>query len=142
METNLFREYRDEYSFETVQTVVGSLPRLLENHAPEIADSAMTRPTQSILDDVKWDCLDRRGPKMLGDETLLAFDYEHPDIRVRVIAEYATPGGAPVETGDLLGSQVKVVFRNAESPRVAWFTVHTDGRVEPESTTWQVGAEQ
>lgn len=125
METNLFHEYRDEFSFDTVQEVVNELPEPIERDAPEVAATALTPPVRSILEDIDWDTLDRKGPRTMWDSTYIAFECDRPEVKVRVTGDYETDG-------ELQKSTIHIVFKQTADTEVVDFIVHRDGRVTTE----------
>jgi hypothetical protein len=119
-----YRMHQNEHSFETVEDTIESLPLVLEVETPQVWNESVTSDIESILADVSFDTLERTGLQTMLETTYVSYEFERPNVTVRVSGKYET------QTEELQETSIKVNLGEHPEHAVVDFIVRPDGYVE------------
>lgn len=119
-----YRMHQNEHSFESVEDTIESLPLVLEVETPQVWKESVTDEIESILEDVSFDTLERQGLRTMRETTYVSYEFERPNVTVRVGGKYDT------QSEELQETTLKVNLGEYPDNAVVDFVIRPDGYVE------------
>lgn len=124
MDQSQYEIHREEASFDAVSDLINNLDSYIQTHAPDVYENCVTPDTESILDDLSIDALDRKGPRTIWETTYIRYEYKRPRVTVYVAGVYES------DTTQLEKTTVRVLLGEHPDSTVIEFVVHPGGGIE------------
>ena len=131
MNTNLYHEFNEHFSFNSVKELVQSLDARLETDAPKAYDEH-EESIDSLLQDLSWDKLNRKGIQTRWEHTSVSYRYERPMFKLSVCPIFDSESRKLQKTvlRATIGHEMNSLIPSSDTRTTVCYVVQPDGHVK------------